>query len=291
MTGYIAGRHGKRIEYGTSHPVVCINDRCGYAVEKPEIIAQLQDNNLSGLMDLFDKDKNKGISGVNLQLMRQEIDEKRLLPKLTERVKNETEFAISLDTRDVETLEMCLQICDQPRTMCNVVNGEDSNLRTMLPLMAKYDCVIGTALVDEKGIPMTVSERVRVAAKIADAAEAHGISKENVLIDACCLPASVSPGSVLLTLESMRAIQEVVGTPILLGLSNIGYLMPNPGYLETVYYILTAGHGLAAAMVDPAMPGFQWAQAVLDGFLNADPFFKEYLALYREESKAEGGKV
>ena len=83
----------------------------------------------------------------------------------------------------------------------------------MLPIIARHGAAIGTSLVYEGGVPQTF-ERLMVARRIVDAAEAHGIPREDVLIDAVCLPSSVVPGSIRVTLETLRAIQEL-GAPTL----------------------------------------------------------------------------
>ena len=287
---WIAGPGEENLHFGPGQPVLYVNDRIGYAIEQPEMIAQLKAGGLDGLLDIVQGGLDAGVQLVNLQLMRYELDEAKLLPQLLEAVVTNTASAISLDTRNPELLETCLRLYGRKKTLCNVVNGEWENLRQMLPILAKYDCVLGTALVDEKGIPMTVSERVRVARRIVETAQEYGIDRHDVLIDAVCMPAGAVPGSVSLTLESMRAIREELDVPLLLGVSNVGHMMPKPGILETIYCILTAGYGLNVAMIDPAMPAFPWMKTVLDFYLGADPYAGQFLRLYREETKLSDKK-
>ena len=151
----------------------------------------------------------------------------------------------------------------------------------MLPIIAKHGAAIGTALVYEQGIPQTVKERVYVARRIVEMAEEHGISRQDVMIDAICLPSGVAADSMRVTLETLKAFHDELGVPTLLGISNAGFMMPNPRMIDLAYLIAGISWGLDVAMIDPFTPYLPWLARTMDFLTGIDPYAQEYLA-YRD---------
>ncbi|MGC8827719.1 MAG: dihydropteroate synthase, partial [Anaerolineae bacterium] len=166
---------------------------------------------LDALIQLAERGIAAGKTCINVQLMHYTLDQRTLIPRVIETLVERTGCAIAIDTRDAVALELGLQAYRPYKALCNVVNGEWENLHMFLPIIAKYGTAIGTALVDEQGIPQTVGERLRVARRIVEAAEAYGIPREDVAIDCVCLPASVAPNSMPTALRTIQAVHEELG--------------------------------------------------------------------------------
>ncbi len=269
------------IEFGIGKPILCINDQMGYCIEKPEVLAELQDGCLSSLLKLAEAGMEMGINVVNVQLMQPKLDQLKLMPRVIELLVEKTGCCIAIDARDTKVVEAGL-VAYPYKAMCNIVNGEKDNLKKMMPIIAKYGAAVGTALVYEKGIPETVKDRVLVAKRIIDAAEAHGISREDLAIDAVCLPIGVVPNSMQVTLETIKAFHEELGVPALLGISNAGYMMPNPGLIDLAYFVSGASWGLDVAMVDPCTPHLSQMTSTMDFLNGIDPYGVEFLRQYRK---------
>ncbi|MEL7608682.1 MAG: dihydropteroate synthase [Bacillota bacterium] len=285
MKGTITNPRGDALAFGKDAPVLYVNDRSGYLCERPEVIAQLQAGKMDTLLASLSLGLEKGALVFNAQLMRHELDEAKLLPVLVEQIMRVPEAFVCVDTRNPKIAEECLKLYSPGKALCNFINGEEENLKTLLPIAAKYGGALGTALVDDKGIPDTLPERLRVAKKIIGAAESLGIPREDIAMDAVCLPAGICFGSARLSLETMRAFEEELGVPTLLGVSNVGHMMPNPGVLETVLCILAAGYHLGVAMVDPEMPHFEWMLNSVNFLMGFDESGAGYLEHYRATKK------
>lgn len=145
---------------------------------------------------------------------------------------------------------------------------------------------MGTGLVYERGVPQTVQERLMVARRIVQAAEAHGIPRDDVIIDAVCLPSSVAPDSMRVTLETLKALHDELGVPTLLGISNAGHMMPQPRMLDLAFFAAAVSWGLDVAMIDPQTPLLPWMWRGLDFLTGADPTGKAYLNYYRAQRRA-----
>ncbi len=273
---------GGLIPFGPGKPTLLVNDQCGYAYARPEIVAELQAGNFSSLVALAQVGMNLGLRVFNVQLMESSLlpRERDLVPAAARAVYEATGCCVAIDSRDPVTVERGLAVYPH-KALCNSVNGEWENLRTMLPVAARHKAAIGTGLVYEGGVPETVGGRLLVARRIVQAAEAHGIPRQDVIIDAVCLPSAVAPDSMRITLATIKALHEELGVPVLLGISNAGYMMPNPRILDLAYYIASVSWGLDVAMIDPCTPLLPWLSKATDFLTGTDPAGKGYLNYYR----------
>jgi 5-methyltetrahydrofolate--homocysteine methyltransferase len=133
----------------------------------------------------------------------------------------------------------------------------------------------------EKGVPRTVEERLFVARRIVSAAEAHGIPRQDLMIDAVCLPSGVAPDSMRVTLQTIQALHDELGVATLLGISNAGFMMPNPRMIDLAYFMASAAWGLDVAMIDPYTSHLTWLRLAMDFLLGTDPYARQYLNYYR----------
>jgi 5-methyltetrahydrofolate--homocysteine methyltransferase len=273
---------GGVIPFGPGQPLLCVNDQCGYYVERPEVQAELRAGRFDTLMALAQQGLALGLKVFNVQFRVQSLAdcERELVLAAIDALGQMVHCGIGIDTPDPVTVDLALAAYPY-KAMCNTVNGEWDNLNAMLPIIAKHGAVVSTSLVSEKGVPQTVQDRLAVARRIVEAAVAHGIPRADIMIDAVCLPAAVAPGSLAVTLETIRAVREELGVPVLLGISNAGHLMPNPRLIDLAYLMASVSWGLDVAMIDPFTPYLQWLSPAMDFLLGSDPAGRGYLGVYR----------
>ena len=273
---------GGTIPFGLDQPILCVNDQCGYYYERPEVLAELQQGRFDSLIKLAREGSELGFPVFNVQLMEATLldRERELVPKAVQTIYEATGCCIGVDSRDPEVVDLALAAYPH-KAMCNSVNGEWANLKAMLPIVAKHGAAVGTGLVYEQGIPQTVTERLYVARRIVKMAEEHGIARQDVMIDAVCLPSGVAPDSMRVTLETLKAIHQELGVPTLLGISNAGFMMPKPRLIDLAYFIAGVSWGLDVAMIDPFTPDLPWLARTMDFLTGVDPYAQEYLAYYR----------
>jgi hypothetical protein len=83
------------------------------------------------------------------------------------------------------------------------------------------------------------------------------------------------------TLETLKAFHDELGVATLLGISNAGFMMPNPRMIDLAYFIAAVSWGLDVAMIDPFTPDLPWLVRTMDFLTGVDPYAKSYLAYYR----------
>lgn len=279
---------GGLIRFGPDEPTLCVNDQCGYYYGRPQVLDELHEGRFDSLIELAKQGMDLGLAVFNVQLMEASLfdRERQLLPAAVTAIFEATGCGIAVDSRDPETVDRALAAYPY-KAMCNSVTGERENLRVMLPIIAKHGAAVGTALVYENGVPQTVEERLLVARRVVEAAEANGIPREDVIIDGVCMPSAVMPDSMQTTLQTLKALHEELGVPTLLGISNAGFMMPNPRLIDLAFLLAAVSWGLDVAMVDPFTPQLAAEIRAIDFLAGKDPYARGYLDHYRASLRDE----
>lgn len=281
--GTITCAHGP-IPFGPGCPTLLVNDQMGYYYSRPQVLAELREGNFNSLIELVKAGQAIGIQVVNVQLMEPTLDELELVPRVVQALQEATGCAIAVDSRNPEVVDRGLAAYPH-KALCNSISGEMHVLEAMLPVAAKHGAAVTGSLVYEKGVPMTVEERLYVGRRIIQAAEAHGIPRQDVILDAVCLPSSVQPDSMRTTLETLAAFHRELGVATLLGISNAGFLMPEPEKIDLAYLMAAVSWGLDVAMVNPFTPLLAEEIRAVDFLMGKDPYGKRYLSYYRGQRK------
>jgi 5-methyltetrahydrofolate--homocysteine methyltransferase len=258
----------------------------GYYCERDDVRSELREGRFERLMDLVRDGVEAGLQVVNVQLMEPSLDEAALVPEVVGLLHETFGCAVAVDSRDPAVVDEALSTYPH-KALCNCVTGQREVLEAMLPVIAAHGAAVGTALVYENGVPETVEERVFVARRIVEAAEAHSIPREDVIIDAVCLPSAVHPDSTRITLRTLDTLHRELGVPTLLGISNAGFLMPDSRSIDLAYFLAAVSWGLDVAMIDPNTPVLAREHRAIDFLMGKDPYAKSFLAQYRAQTAEE----
>ena len=215
------------------------------------------------------------------------VDEVDLLPRAVKLVLETVDVPICIDSADAEALAAALalhrELNPDGRALVNSVNGEEERLARVLPLVAEYGTPVIGLCMDDDGIPKTAERRLAVARKIVERAEAHGIPREDILIDCLALTVGADSAAGRVTLEAIRLVTEVLGVNLTLGASNVSFGLPEREVINGVFLALAIAHGVNCPIVDPAKvePFILAADLVL----GRDQYALRYLKAYRRRQK------
>lgn len=137
------------------------------------------------------------------------------------------------------------------KPLINSVNGKQESMDMVFPLVKKYGGVMVALTLDEGGIPETAEGRLRIAEKIVRRAEACGIDRRDILVDALTMTISTGAEAALVTLETVRRVEGGAGS----GHHSRGVqhlLRPAPaGKYQRRLYLMALQSGLDAAILNP----------------------------------------
>jgi 5-methyltetrahydrofolate--homocysteine methyltransferase len=253
------------------------------------VLAELQVGKLDKLLELARFGQAVGTDMVDILVNHPDLDEVRLLPEIAVVIHEEIGCPVALDSRNPEALEAALSALKPYKALINSVSAESDSLEALLPVARAYDAaIVGMPIGHVHGLPKTVEGRLAETRVILRAAEQQGIPREDIVIDAICLASSAEPGSMQVTLDTLRALHEDLDVTTILGIGNAGFGMPDQTRIDLAYLLAAVPWGLDAALVDPATPGLVEGVRAIDFLAGNDAFGKRYIQHYRGKNEQLG---
>jgi 5-methyltetrahydrofolate--homocysteine methyltransferase len=279
-------RNGSQVVISDDRPTVIIGERIN-PTGKKRLSAALVEGDLSVVekeaLEQIDAgadilDVNVGAAGVN---------EVELLPKAVQLVMETVDAPICIDTADIDAMAAALeahkQFAPHGKPLINSVNGEEERLEGVLPLVAEYGAAVIGLCMDDDGIPEEPEDRLKVAKKIVERAEALGIPRENIVVDCLALTMGADSLAGWKTLESMRLVKEELGVNLTLGASNISFGLPARETINGAFIAMAIKTGLNAPIVDAAKVRPYILAA--DLAMGRDEYAMRYIKAFRQMGK------
>jgi 5-methyltetrahydrofolate--homocysteine methyltransferase len=270
---------GRKVEVTISPelPTVIIGERIN-PTGKRKLAEALQAGNMEYIRQLAVTQMDSGAQVIDVNVGAAGVDEENLLPRAAETVALATGLPICIDSTDEKALPAALKMCDGT-PLINSVNGEETSLERVLPLVKEFDSAVIGLTMDDDGIPDTAEGRLRAAEKIIERAAKKGIGPERILIDCLALTVGADHRAGLITLQSIRLVREKLGVNLALGASNVSHGLPDRDLLNNYFIAMTIAAGVNCLIVDPIKA--RGAVIIADLLTGHDEWSQCYLAYYR----------
>lgn len=208
-----------------------------------------------------------------------EIDEKAMMIKAVKEIQSVTDAPLQIDSTIPEVLEAALRIYNG-KPIVNSVNGEESSLETVLPLVKRYGAAVVGLTLDKNGIPPKAEQRFAIAEKILKRAMYYGIPKEDVFIDCLTLTASAEQEAVMETLRALGRVKKELGLKTVLGVSNISFGLPNRPLINQNFLTMALTYGLDLPIINPNVDAMTGAVRAYKLLANIDKNSFDFIAAY-----------
>ncbi|MBR4991775.1 MAG: homocysteine S-methyltransferase family protein [Clostridia bacterium] len=219
-----------------------------------------------------------------------QIDEPAVMAQVVEGLQGALDLPLQIDSSDPSALESGLRrYCG--KAIVNSVNGKQETLDRVLPLVKKYGAAVIGLCMDEQGLPDSTDARLAIARRILQAAQAHGIPKEDVYIDCLTLTVSAQQDQTTETLDALARVKTELGLKTTLGVSNISFGLPNRELINSTFLTMAIARGLDLPIINPnnkAMMDVIHATAVL---LGSDKGAEAYLSCYTGQEQTPAPKA
>ena len=178
------------------------------------------------------------------------IDEKETMLKVIRAVQAVTDLPLMIDSSSPEVIEAALrETCG--RAVVNSVNGEESRLRAVLPLVKKYGAMVVGLCMDENGIPDSAEKRLEIGRRIVDTAAEYGIAPRDILLDCLTLTAASMQDQAAETLKAVSEARNTLHTHACLGVSNISFGLPCRALITASFLTQALYAGLDMPILNP----------------------------------------
>ncbi len=277
----------KEVVMGEGYPTVLIGERINPAGKK-KMADALRAGNLEVVQNeaLFQVQAGADIIDINVTLFG--MDEVILLPQAVEAVMKVVDVPLCFDSPNPRALEAALKIY-KGKALLNSVTGEERSLEMVLPLVKEFGAAVIGMTQDEKGIPGNSVQRVAIAKKITEKAEAMGIPREDILFDCLTSAVGADSRSGLITLETIRKVKSDLGMNLVLGASNISFGLPDRELINNAFVAIAIASGVNGLIVDVAK--IRPMVLAADLSLNHDNRARRYIVAYRQRQKTPGASI
>jgi 5-methyltetrahydrofolate--homocysteine methyltransferase len=277
---------GKKVIIGDQRPTVIIGERIN-PTGKKKLSAALVAGDLSLVHQEALAQVEAGADVLDVNVGAAGVDEVDLLPRAVRLVMETVTTPICIDTANTTAMAAALavhrELAPAGKPLINSVNGEESRMQGVLPLVAEYGAAVIGLCMDDQGIPDEPERRLAVAQKIVARAAGMGIPREDIVIDCLALTMGADSKAGWKTLESIRLVKAELGVAVALGASNISFGLPERETINGAFVAMAILNGLNCPIVDAAkVRPFILAA---DLALGRDEYAMRYIKAFRAMAK------
>ncbi len=237
------------VNIGYQRPVVFIGERLN-PTGKKKLKEQLKEKKTGLYRKEAIEQVEHGAKILDINVGVPMIDEAFMMKKCVLAVQSVVSAPIVIDSSNYEALEAGLKAADG-KVLINSVNGSDESMDMVLPLAKKYGAAVLALLLDEKGIPDTAEDRLKILDRIVNKAKKYGIREEDIVADSLSLTVGSDKKRAFETLRTIKAVKEKYGISTVLGLSNVSFGLPNRTLINSAFLSMAIYNGLDSAIVNP----------------------------------------
>ena len=243
----------------------------------------LLENDLDYILDVAVAQEDAGADILDVNVGYPGVDEGEMLPRVVKKLQSAVSLPLQLDSSNPDALEAALRIYNG-KAAVNSVNGEQSVLDRILPIVKKYGAAVVGLTLDAKGIPQTAEGRVAIARKILDAALSYGIPREDVWIDCLTLTVSAQQEQAAETLKAVSIVRREMGLQTVLGVSNISFGLPNRPLVTENFLVQAMAAGLSMPIINPNQTALMDAVAAFRVLSGEDVQCRAYIDRFAESA-------
>jgi len=273
----------KEVIIGDGLPTVLIGERIN-PTGKKEMAEALKAGDLEIICKVALAQVQAGADILDVNVNTFGVDEVTMLPQVVQAVMDTVDVPLCLDCANPKALVAALKVY-KGKPLINSVTGEEQSLAKILPLVREYGtAVIGLTQGDD-GIPSEPEQRVAIAQKIVERAEAAGIPGEDVIIDCLSLTVGADTRAGLVTIESIQRVKAELGVNMTMGASNISFGLPDRTLLNSAFLAIIIAAGVTCPIVNVAK--IRPIVLAADLVLGHDKRARRYTEAYRQRQAAE----
>ncbi|QRN85240.1 dihydropteroate synthase [Clostridia bacterium] len=196
-------------------------------------------------------------------------------------IMSEFEVPMCIDSPNADAQAIGLSLIKTPDPIIDSISADPAVMNAMLPLAERYNARVIALAMDEKKMPTSTEDRLRMVQKMKAPLKSHNIPFGRVYVDPLVFPIATGEKNALNTLEAIRAIkQEEPEFKTCIGLDNISHGLPKRELLTNTYLAMAVANGLDATFIvlnDQSKP----LLTAMDTLMGNDPYCMNYLKAYR----------
>lgn len=192
------------------------------------------------------------------------------------------DVSVSIDSPNYLAIDRAIKVYKAKGTlMINSITAEGSRIDTILPLALKANAKLIALTMDDKGMPDTAEDRVKIARSILDRVKRDGFDPKNLYFDPLIRPISTEPTQAREFLRSIPMIKDL-GANTICGLSNVSFGLPNRKLVNATFLAMAVYAGLDAAILDPTEKLMNSNVRASLAIVGNDDYCSDYIKAFRD---------
>ncbi len=275
----------KTVIIGPNHPFVMIGERIN-PTRRKKLASSMAEGDFNMVQEDARAQVAAGAQVLDINAGIPGADEPALLRGAAQAVMGVVDIPLCFDSANPDALAAALAIYPG-QALINSTTAEEKMMDTVLPLAKQYGAAVIGVITDDKGVPPTPQERLKVAEKLLKRAGDYGVPPENIIIDPLALTVSADHMQARITLDSISLIQKELGVNMNLGASNVSFGLPDRKIINVAYLALAISRGLTIAITDPTVPEIQTTILACDLLMGRDAYSMRWIKAFRAREKAK----
>ena len=253
---------------------------------KPRLKEALRLSDMNYLLSEAIAEEDDGAHALDVNVGLPDIDETDVMRRAVCEIQAVTSLPLQIDSSNPDTLAAAMRIYNG-KPLVNSVNGKESSMRAVFPLVKKYGGVVIALTMDEDGIPATADGRVKIAEKILSVAGEYGLGVFDIVFDPLAMAISSDKEAANVTLSALKEL-KARGYLTSLGVSNVSFGLPSRDLINAAYFTLAMSIGLDLAIINPHSKAMLDAYRAYTAISGRDEDFLQYISYARaNEGKGE----
>ncbi len=189
---------------------------------------------------------------------------------------------ICIDSPNHVAVAEVIPLC-KGRAMVNSITAETERYAKLIPLIREHKPDVVGLCMDDRGIPDTAEDRIRIASDLVGKLTKDGVPIGDIYIDPVVTPVGTDIRYGMAVLDAIEAIMKAFpGVHTICGLSNVSYGLPNRSQVNQMFLVMAMTKGLDAVILDPCDKRIMANLITTMTLLGKDRFCMDYLRAFRE---------
>ena len=275
----------KTVTVSPNHPFVMIGERIN-PTRRKKLAATIEQGDFSMVQEDARAQVEAGAQVLDINAGIPGADEPALLRSAAQAVMEVVNVPLCFDSANPDALAAALEVYPG-KALINSTTAEEKMMQTVFPLAKQYGAAVIGVITDDKGVPATPADRLRVAENLIKCAGDFGVPVENIIIDPLALTVSADHRQARITLDSIELIRKELGVNMNLGASNVSFGLPDRKIINVAYLALAISRGLTTAITDPTVPEIQTTLLACNLLMGRDEYSGRWIKAFRAREKAK----
>ncbi len=218
---------------------------------KKALQEQLRAGNLEMVGEMAESQAEAGAAVLDVNMGMNGIDEKEMMERAVSELTLLTDMPQSVDSSHVDVIEAALRIYPG-RALINSISMEEGKRESLLALARKYGAMFILLPLSDAGLPKDIQEKKEIIHAMVQAAEEHGLSREDIVVDGLVTAVGANKRAAVETLETIRYCRQELKMATVCGLSNISFGLPERAFINSNFMSMAIMSGLTMAIANPS---------------------------------------